>query len=149
MRRSKDPSFYLVRAARTPLSAQGRFSGRLDPPLDEVGLAQAMYAAKYLGSTGVGVVYTSPLSRARMTADAIASQAGVPAEVIPDLTDVDAGVWTGFTHEPRAHGSSIGSFGCPAQAISPPANGCPLCRTASSPPSTLFGVVWASDRRSS
>jgi broad specificity phosphatase PhoE len=32
-----------------------------------------------------------------MTADPIASQAGVAAEVVPDVTDVDAGIWTGLT----------------------------------------------------
>lgn len=97
MQRSDAPSIYLVRAARTGLSAQRRFSGRLDPPLDEVGVVEAREAASRLAFAGVTAVYSSPLARARMTADAITSEAGIPVEVVPVLTDVDAGAWAGLT----------------------------------------------------
>ncbi len=37
-------SIFLVRHGRTPLNAEGRFRGRLDPPLDDRGLAEASAA---------------------------------------------------------------------------------------------------------
>jgi broad specificity phosphatase PhoE len=97
MRRSDAPSIYLVRAAGTGLSAEGRLSGRLDPPLDERGLRKAREAGLRLARAGVAGVYSSPLTRARMTADAIASQAGVRVQLASNLIDVDAGAWTGLT----------------------------------------------------
>ena len=65
----------LVRHGRTDLNARGLLQGRLDPSLDEVGYAQAAELAKVLGH--VDRVISSPLRRARETADAIASSVEV------------------------------------------------------------------------
>jgi probable phosphoglycerate mutase len=56
----------LVRHGRTQANAEGRLQGRLDLPLDEVGLAQANAVARLLGS--VDEVVSSPLQRAQQTA---------------------------------------------------------------------------------
>lgn len=65
----------LVRHGRTALNAQGRMQGRLDEPLDEVGLRQAEALGAYL-SAELGpddLIVSSPLQRARRTAAAIAN----------------------------------------------------------------------------
>jgi alpha-ribazole phosphatase len=59
----------LVRHGRTAANAAGLLQGRLDNPLDPVGDAQAMAIAAALGP--VDRVITSPLQRARSTAEAI------------------------------------------------------------------------------
>ena len=65
----------LVRHGRTALNAQGRMQGRLDEPLDEVGLRQAAALGTYL-SAELGsddLIVSSPLQRAQRTAAAIAN----------------------------------------------------------------------------
>ena len=86
----------VVRHGRTASNAAGRLLGRADPPLDEVGVAQAAAVAERLASTGVVRVVTSPLLRARDTAAAIATAAGVVAEVDERWVEVDYGVLDGL-----------------------------------------------------
>lgn len=54
----------LVRHGRTALNAQGRLRGLSDPPLDEVGLAEAARLAAALAPECATVVLCSPLPRA-------------------------------------------------------------------------------------
>ena len=63
----------LVRHGRTAWNAQGRFLGRTDLPLDELGVAQAQaLAERWAGS--FDAVYSSPLARAHQTASALAER---------------------------------------------------------------------------
>lgn len=57
---------YLVRHGRTAANAQGLLQGRLDPPLDAVGQAQAAAIAAMIGP--IDEVIASPLDRAQQTA---------------------------------------------------------------------------------
>ena len=65
----------LVRHGRTALNASGRLQGRIDEPLDDVGRVQAVAVAAHVGP--VDILISSPLRRARETADAF----GMPYEV--------------------------------------------------------------------
>ena len=56
----------LVRHGRTALNASGCLQGRIDEPLDDVGLAQAKAVASHVGP--VDELISSPLVRARQTA---------------------------------------------------------------------------------
>ena len=85
----------LVRHGRTDWNDVNRFQGRSDIPLNEEGLLQATKLAKRLESWPVDVVYTSPMSRARQTAEAIASQHGKEPVVLEGLTEVCFGSWEG------------------------------------------------------
>jgi alpha-ribazole phosphatase len=58
---------YLVRHGRTAANAKGLLQGRLDPPLDETGRAQATAIAAMVGP--VDEVICSSLVRARETAE--------------------------------------------------------------------------------
>lgn len=58
---------YLVRHGRTSANANGLLQGRLDPPLDEIGHAQAKAIAEMVGR--VDAVISSSLERARATAE--------------------------------------------------------------------------------
>ena len=58
---------YLVRHGRTTANERGLLQGRLDPPLDEVGRAQAEAIARMIGR--VDDVFASPLARAQETAE--------------------------------------------------------------------------------
>jgi len=88
----------LVRHGQTAWNVNERFRGREDVPLDEVGLDQAERTARRIaGQWSPAAVYCSPLSRARVTAEAVARHFGLPAQVHPGLIDFDYGRWQGLT----------------------------------------------------
>jgi broad specificity phosphatase PhoE len=90
---------YLARHGRTALNADGRLRGLSDPPLDQVGRAEAARLAEALADCRPTVVITSPLQRAVATAEAIGAAAHVAVVVDNRLNDRDYGPWTG---QPRA-----------------------------------------------
>ncbi len=87
----------LLRHGQTPLSVEKRFSGLGDPELTEIGLAQAAAAARRLASSKATAVVSSPLSRARQTAEAVAAALGLSVEVDEGLRETDFGDWEGYT----------------------------------------------------
>ncbi|GAA1627989.1 bifunctional RNase H/acid phosphatase [Catellatospora bangladeshensis] len=88
----------LVRHGETELTAQKRYSGRGDVPLSEVGERQAALAGVRVAGLRPDRVVSSPLSRCRATAAAVAEAAGgVPVSVEKDLIECDFGAWEGLT----------------------------------------------------
>jgi len=88
----------LLRHGETPLSTERRFAGRGDIPLTEEGLRQAAAAAGRLAARGgVDVIVTSPLRRARQTAEAVAQATGAPLLADDGLVETDFGKWEGMT----------------------------------------------------
>jgi broad specificity phosphatase PhoE len=75
----------VVRHGRTAHNAAGRLLGRLDPPLDEVGVLQARALAAAIGP--VVRVVSSPLLRTRQTAEAF----GATVEVDDRWIELDYG----------------------------------------------------------
>ncbi|QDQ97929.1 bifunctional RNase H/acid phosphatase [Tomitella fengzijianii] len=93
----------LLRHGQTALSVERRYSGRGDAPLTETGLAQAAAAARRIGARGgIDAVVSSPLARARATAEAAAASLGVPVRVDDDLIETDFGAWEGLTFREAA-----------------------------------------------
>ena len=86
---------YLVRHGETQLNAQHVIRGWSDPELNDKGLADAKRVASQLKDIQPDVIYTSDLSRAADTADAIGKATG--AEVVKDkaLRPLDVGKYTG------------------------------------------------------
>jgi ribonuclease H / adenosylcobalamin/alpha-ribazole phosphatase len=95
----------LLRHGETAHTREKRFSGSGgdDPPLSVDGQAQARASAERLGvvlGTGpdaVVAVVSSPLQRARQTAEVVAGLLGVPMEVDDDLAECNFGAWEGKT----------------------------------------------------
>ncbi|WP_329429288.1 histidine phosphatase family protein [Streptosporangium sp. NBC_01495] len=92
-------SLYLLRHGETPLSVERRFSGLGDPELTPNGIAQAEAAAAKLAGKpyGIQVIVSSPLRRARATAEIIAARAGLEVLVEEGLRETDFGDWEGHT----------------------------------------------------
>ncbi|MFG6191318.1 histidine phosphatase family protein [Nonomuraea sp. JJY05] len=92
-------SLLLLRHGETPLSVERRFSGRGDAELTPNGLAQAAAAAERLSREPyrLDVIVSSPLKRARQTAEAVARRTGLEVEVDEDLRELDFGDWEGHT----------------------------------------------------
>ncbi len=80
-------TIYLIRHGEPELT--GVFLGRMNPPLSSAG---RLAVASTLSALQVSVVYTSPLLRARQTADCIATPEMVE---LAGLQEIDFGVWTG------------------------------------------------------
>lgn len=89
---------YLLRHGQTELSVARRYSGRGNPPLTDVGRAQADAAARRLAKVeGLTAVVSSPLERARETARAVATATGAELSWDDDLIETDFGAWEGLT----------------------------------------------------
>ena len=82
----------LVRHGQTKWNLEERFRGRIDIPLDDTGLFQADATARRIsGSWHPKAVYSSPLSRAIVTAQKIAQPIGLTAIPNAGLIDIDYG----------------------------------------------------------
>ena len=90
---------FLVRHGRTQWNKEEIFRGRADIPLDEVGRKEAERVADRLQGEDIGLVLSSPLSRAREMAEVIAKGCGAPLEVREGLIDLDFGEWQGLSHQ--------------------------------------------------
>ena len=80
----------LVRHGQTAVNAEGRLQGRIDAPLTDLGHQQAAACGAAVG--GTGRVVSSPLLRARQTAEAIAPGR---EEVDDRWVELDYGEWDG------------------------------------------------------
>jgi probable phosphoglycerate mutase len=88
----------LLRHGQTALSVEKRFSGRGEAALSEVGLAQAAAAAQRLARRGgIAHVVSSPLERARRTAETVAGALELDVAVDDNLAETDFGDWEGLT----------------------------------------------------
>ena len=88
----------LVRHGQTEWNRVERFRGRADVPLNEIGLAQAEATGKRVASEWQPVsAYSSPLSRAVKTAEAIARHFDLPVQIHAGMADIDYGEWQGLT----------------------------------------------------
>ncbi|WP_406298784.1 histidine phosphatase family protein [Embleya sp. NBC_00888] len=88
------PELMLVRHGETEWSRSGRHTGLTDIPLTPEGEAQAKAVADLLAGHTFPLALTSPLVRARHTAE-LAGITG--AEVEPDLVEWDYGGYEGIT----------------------------------------------------
>ena len=88
---------WLLRHGQTSLSIEKRFSGVGDQPLTQVGRAQAAAAAVRLAGSGAVAVVSSPVRRARETAQLVAAALDVEPRLDDDLRETDFGDWEGST----------------------------------------------------
>ncbi|MFJ6214833.1 bifunctional RNase H/acid phosphatase [Streptomyces sp. NPDC092296] len=93
-------TFVLLRHGETHLTPEKRFSGSggSDPELSDKGLWQAERAAAALAARGtVQAVVSSPLKRARQTAEAVAGRLGLEVRIEEGIRETDFGAWEGLS----------------------------------------------------
>lgn len=83
----------LARHGETDWNVNEVFRGKLDVELNETGREQARLMADYLAESRISAVLSSPLKRARETAQAVATCQGIEVTVAPELVDMDFGDW--------------------------------------------------------
>ena len=87
----------LVRHGESTWNAAHRWQGQADPPLSPRGREQARRAAAASELGPFAHVVSSPLRRARRTAQLLCPEAREPL-LVPGLKERGAGAWTGLTH---------------------------------------------------
>ncbi|MFW5738140.1 MAG: histidine phosphatase family protein, partial [Spirochaetota bacterium] len=88
--------FYFVRHGESEGNASARIQGHTDSPLSELGRSHAEAAGRWLADKDVDLVLSSPLSRARETAAAIARHTGARGpDAVPELIELDTGLLSG------------------------------------------------------
>jgi len=88
----------LVRHGHVEGISPERFRGRADLALTTVGRRQADTTARRIHAVWApAAIYTSPLSRARETGEAIGKPFGLSPSLLDGLVDIDYGQWQGLT----------------------------------------------------
>ncbi len=97
-----EPRLLLIRHGVTAWNREGRWQGRLDPPLSDDGRREAQLLADRIARDGElrpARIISSTLARAAQTAAALADATGVQVEPEPRLMEIGAGEWEGHTHD--------------------------------------------------
>jgi probable phosphoglycerate mutase len=86
----------LVRHGETEWNATGKFQGSKDISLSQEGLMQAKFLKERLHSK-YDCIYTSPLIRAKQTAELICENTPMVPIIEIDLREINFGAWEGLT----------------------------------------------------
>jgi broad specificity phosphatase PhoE len=85
----------IIRHAETEWNRLRRVQGVSDIPLNERGVAQAEALGHRLAVEPLRAIYSSPLLRARQTAEAIARTHGIAVEILPGIAEFNQGTFEG------------------------------------------------------
>lgn len=88
---------YLIRHGETSWNLEKRFQGTTNTQLTEMGLEQGQLLAKSLEKIVFRNLYTSPLERAKITAEFISNKTGCLIEEDLDFKEISFGDWEGLT----------------------------------------------------
>lgn len=86
---------YCIRHGQTVYNAEGRVQGQTDVPLSDLGRAQSEALAAALASKPIAAVYSSPLQRARQSAQPLADRLGLPIHTDSQLMEIHLGNFQG------------------------------------------------------
>jgi broad specificity phosphatase PhoE len=88
-----------VRHGATEWSQARRFAGSRDIPLTAQGRLQAEAAAQALADSSAAAIYTSPLERARTSAEVIAKPHRLEPVIEPRFREMAFGTWEGLIRD--------------------------------------------------
>lgn len=89
--------FYIFRHGETDYNAQKRWQGQgIDIDLNKTGLKQAEDLAEKMQHLGLEIIYSSPLKRARQTAEFVAKKTNTQIKLLPELIEGSLGICEGM-----------------------------------------------------
>lgn len=94
-------SICLVRHGETDWNVMGKIQGRTDIPLNAKGILQAKECGEFLKGTNWDVIISSPLKRAKQTAEIINTYLHIPLEEMDEFVERHFGKAEGMTLEER------------------------------------------------
>src|SRR5881394_2534746 len=102
----------LVRHGETSWNREGRYQGRTDVPLSTDGEAQVRALGVRLAHVSITRAVSSPLSRARRTAEAVLTGRDVTLELDAGLVEISHGAWEGqlSSDVEAAHAEMLGTW---------------------------------------
>lgn len=102
----------LVRHGETAWNREGRYQGRTDVPLSPDGQAQVRRLGDRLANVRITRAVSSPLSRAKTTAEAILRDRPLALELDDGLLEISHGEWEGklSADVEAAHAEMIGTW---------------------------------------
>ncbi|MCH6556928.1 MAG: histidine phosphatase family protein [Nitrospirae bacterium] len=114
------PTVLLVRHGETDWNRSGQIMGERPVPLNANGREQVNQLAKFLTTRSVRGLYTSPVVRARQTAEILVAALDVPVTVDNGLTEVRVGQWEGLYWKDLAEETARLDFYAHPQVARPP-----------------------------
>jgi len=87
----------LIRHAETGHNRDSRVQGQADIPLSDLGRRQVTALGQHLSEQAISAVVSSPLIRARVTAEAVATRHGLDVQLEPDLMEMNVGDMEGLS----------------------------------------------------
>ena len=91
--------FYYLRHGETDWNRERRQQGQTDIPLNDTGRAQARATARQLADCGIATICTSPLKRARETAEIVNRSLQAELVVVNGLVECNWGVGEGRVND--------------------------------------------------
>ena len=88
-----------IRHGQTLWNQLRKYQGHSDIPLNSTGIQQARRVAERLSKETLHAVYSSDLSRAVQTAQAIAQKHELSVQTLGGFREMDFGLWEGLTYE--------------------------------------------------
>ena len=89
-------NIYVIRHGQTPWNVERRLQGRSDTDLNEIGREMAIETGKAFQKVHFDVVFTSPLKRARETAELFLGDRKVPVIEEPRIQEISFGDYEGL-----------------------------------------------------
>ena len=86
---------YFIRHAQAMGNVSGRYQGRSDAEVTEEGMRQLEALSEAFKEIPFDIIYASPLSRTRMTAEAVNKYAGKKIILDEGLLEFNGGKWEG------------------------------------------------------
>jgi broad specificity phosphatase PhoE len=100
---------FLIRHGETDWNLEGRLQGREDIALNENGIRQAKVCGQAFTGRRIKAVITSPLIRAKRTAEIIAENVGLSQVIVEEgLIERDFGVLAGTTYDSKKYFDTFG-----------------------------------------
>lgn len=99
--------FYFLRHDQTDWNLQHRAMGSQDVPLNDLGISQALNVSELLKNETIATIVSSPLLRARKTADIIAEQIKAP---VIEITELQEACWGEKEGQLKGNGLWINSW---------------------------------------
>ena len=87
---------YLIRHGETDWNLEQRLQGATDIPLNENGLELARETAQGLKEVPFDLIYTSPLKRAKQTAEILRGERDIPLIEEPRIREICFGIYEGY-----------------------------------------------------
>jgi len=92
-------AIYLIRHGQTDSNFKGIYMGRSNENINYTGYKQAYRLSSRLSAVSLSAIYSSPLRRAKVTADIISRPHRLGVVYLDEITEIFPGQWQGMKRE--------------------------------------------------